>query len=59
MPITMVDLQPSRLSVAPSISIVSISANWPTLITGIIQLPLMPTPPTSAAVPRKLPVQLK
>src|ERR1039458_9355531 len=59
MPTIMVVRQPSRLSVAPRMNIVSISAIWPTLITGMIQLPGIPTPPAVVAVPRKLPVQLK
>ena len=59
MPTIIVARQPSRLSVAPRMNMVSISAIWPTLITGMIQLPGMPTPPAAVAVPRKLPVQLK
>ena len=51
--------QPSFFSVAPRMNIVRISAIWPMLITGMIQLPGMPTPPVVHAVPRKTPVQLK
>ena len=39
--------QPSRFSVAPRMNIVEISAICPTLITGMIQLPGMPTPPAA------------
>ena len=55
----MVVRQPSAASVTPRISIVRISATWPMLITGMIQLPGIPTPPAEAAVPRNMPVQLK
>ena len=41
--------QPSVLSVAPRMNIVRISAIWPMLITGMIQLPGMPTPPAAVA----------
>ena len=47
MPMTIVHRQPSRLRVAPRMSMVSISAIWPRLITGMIQLPGMPTPPAA------------
>ena len=59
MPMTIVHRQPSRLRVAPIITIVSISEIWPRLITGMIQLPEMPTPPAAELVPRNTPVQLK
>ena len=59
MPTTIVVRQPSRLSVAPRTTIVRISATWPMLMTGVIQLEAMPTPPASGAVPRNTPVQLK
>ena len=39
--------------------IVSISAIWPTLMTGMIQLPGMPDPAGLLAAPRNVPVQLK
>ena len=51
--------QPSAFKVAPRTNMVRISAIWPMLITGMIQLPGMPTPPASTGLPRKRPVQLK
>ena len=51
--------QPSRFSVTPRTAIVRISAICPMLITGMIQLPAMPTPPAATALPRNVPVQLK
>src|ERR1043166_8275577 len=45
--------------VAPRTNMVRISAIWPTLIAGMIQLPATPTPPALTSLPRKLPVQLK
>ena len=39
--------QPRRFSVTPRTTIVRISAIWPMLITGMIQLPGMPTPPAA------------
>ena len=36
-----------------------IAAIWPTLMTGMIQFPGMPTPPSPTAAPKKRPVQLK
>ena len=38
---------------------VRISATWPMLMMGAIQLAAMPTPPSLTGVPRKTPVQLK
>ncbi len=38
---------------------VSSSETWPRLMTGMIQLPGMPTPPASELAPRNNPVQLK
>ena len=49
MPITIVQRQPRRLSVAPRMSMASISEIWPRLMTGMIQLPAMPTPPVPPA----------
>ena len=40
-------------------NIVEISAIWPKLITGVIQLEAIPTPPAFFAVPKNTPVQLK
>ena len=51
--------QPSLFSARPRTNIVRISAIWPMLMTGMIQLPGMPTPPASRAAPRNVPVQLK
>ena len=51
--------QPRLFSVTPSAAMVRISATWPMLITGMIQLPAMPTPPTARSAPKKRAAQLK
>ncbi len=56
---TIVHFQPRFLRVTPKTSMVTISATWPIDITGMIQLPGMPTPPLSALALKKVPVQLK
>ncbi len=56
---SMVSFQPSFFSTRPRTSMVRSSETWPRLMTGMIQLPGMPTPPASRAAPRNVPVQLK
>ena len=45
--------QPRLFSVTPSAAMVRISAIWPMLMTGMIQLPAMPTPPAARSAPKK------
>ena len=59
MPTSIVIRHPSFFNTTPRMSMVRSSETWPRLITGMIQLPAMPTPPAAGAAPRKVPVQLK
>ncbi len=56
---SIVNRQPNFFSTSPRTSMVRISETWPRLMTGMIQLPGMPTPPAAALAPRNDPVQLK